>query len=142
MLRLLKRGYKPKVRPSGHVITKKFKDRGGSIPSNIFICGNNDSNGHYLSRCKEEGVKPHPARFPVQLPHFFVRFLTESGDLVFDPFAGSCTTGEACEIEKRKWIAVERDEPYLRSGRFRFEAQAATKKSKKGSRNGSQPLLF
>ena len=29
MKRLLVRGYKPKVRPSGHIITKKFRDNGG-----------------------------------------------------------------------------------------------------------------
>ena len=94
MKRLLVKGYKPKVRPSGHIITRKFKDNGGSIPSNIFICGNNDANGHYMERCKEEGIKPHPARFPVRLPLFFLRFLTDEGDQVLDPFAGSNTTGQ------------------------------------------------
>ena len=63
--------------------------------------GNNDSNGYYLSRCKETGIKPHPARFPVQLPEFFIKFLTAPGDLVLDPFAGSCTTGEAAERHAR-----------------------------------------
>ncbi len=124
MIRLLAKGYKPKVRPSGHIITKKFKDRGGSIPSNIFICGNNDANGHYMERCKAEGIKPHPARFPHQLPSFFVRFLTNPGDLVLDPFAGSNTTGQVCEQEGRTWIAIERDPEYLKASQFRFEPDA------------------
>jgi len=123
MKRLLNRGYRPKVRPSGHIITKKFKDNGGSIPANIIICGNNDANGHYLERCKQTGRKPHPARFPVQLPLFFVRFLTDPGDLVIDPFAGSNTTGEACELEGRRWIAVEHNPEYLEASRFRFEPE-------------------
>ena len=123
MRRLLERGYRAKVRPSGHIITKKFKDNGGSIPANIIICGNNDANGHYLERCKETGHKPHPARFPVQLPLFFIRFLTDTGDLVIDPFAGSNTTGEACEVESRRWIAVERNSEYLETSRFRFEPE-------------------
>lgn len=121
MQRLLERGYKPKTRPSGHIITKKFKDNGGSIPGNILICGNNDANGHYLSRCKEVGLKPHPARFPIQLPHFFIRFLTDGGDLVLDPFAGSNTTGEAAEELGRRWIALEHSLEYLEASRFRFE---------------------
>jgi hypothetical protein len=75
MKRLLKRGYRAKERPSGHKITSKFKECGGSIPGNVITMGNNDSNGRYLSRCKEAGMKPHPARFPVQLPEFFIKFL-------------------------------------------------------------------
>jgi len=126
MQRLLERGYRAKERPSGHRITRKFKDNGGSIRPNVLICGNNDANGHYLSRCNETGRKPHPARFPVAVPLFFVRFLTDPGDLVLDPFAGSNTTGEVCEAEGRKWIAVECDKDYLETSRFRFEPREAT----------------
>lgn len=151
MKRLLERGYKPKVRPSGHIITKKFKDNGGSIPANIFICGNNDANGHYMERCKETKTKPHPARFPVQLPDFFIRFLTDPGDVVLDPFAGSNTTGQAAEGLGRKWIAIEREESYLAGSKFRFEKDAASpangqkngsvrKRKKKGTRE--EPTLF
>lgn len=121
MKRLVKRGYRPKVRPSGHVITSKFVDRGGSIPPNVLIFGNNDSNGHYLEQCKANEIKPHPARFPIQLPTFFLEFLTDAGDVVLDPFAGSNTTGEACEQCSRKWIAAESEEKYLAASRFRFE---------------------
>jgi len=158
MKRLLEKGYKAKVRPSGHIITKKFKDRGGSIPSNIFICGNNDANGHYMERCEQEGIKPHPARFPHQLPSFFVRFLTDPGDLVLDPFAGSNTTGQVCEQEGRKWIAIERDEEYLKASQFRFESDSPTmvaggpiemgtngqarKKRSAGKKRDDQPELF
>jgi DNA modification methylase len=123
MRRLVKRGYRAKVRPSGHVITKKFTDRGGSIPSNLLVHGNNDANGRYLELCKLNNIKPHPARFPVQVPAFFIRFLTDRGDLVLDPFAGSNTTGEACEREDRKWIAIENHSPYLEASRFRFEGE-------------------
>lgn len=121
MKRLLVRGYRPKQRPSGHNITAKFRDNGGAIPPNLLTFGNNDSNGYYMEACKRAGVKPHPARFPVQVPQFFLRFLTDPSDLVLDPFAGSNTTGEACEREERKWIAIELNESYLDGSRFRFE---------------------
>jgi DNA modification methylase len=121
MRRLVKRGYRPTVRPSGHVITHKFKERGGSIPSNLLVLGNNDSNGYYIKRCKERGLKPHPARFPIQLPLFFLNFLTDRSDMVLDPFAGSNTTGEACERLGRRWIAIEKERTYLEASRFRFE---------------------
>jgi DNA modification methylase len=121
MKRLLKRGYRAKDRPSGHKITHKFTEQGGAIPPNLLTLGNNDANGYYLSRCAEEKTKPHPARFPVQLPEFFIGFLTSEGDLVLDPFAGSCTTGEAAERLSRKWIGFERVAEYLDGARFRFE---------------------
>src|SRR5262249_17882627 len=122
MQRLLERGYRAKERPSGHRITHKFKDNGGSIPPNLIICGNNDANGHYLSRCNETGQKPHPARYPAPVPQFFVRFLTDAGDLVLDPFAGSNITGEGCEGgEGRRGVAVETNKDYLKRSKFRFE---------------------
>jgi DNA modification methylase len=121
MLRLLKRGYRPKARPSGHVITHKFSDNGGSIPPNILIFGNNDANGVYMSKCQEAGLKPHPARFPIQLPTFFIRYLTDAGEVVLDPFAGSNTTGEAAEREGRRWLAFEREEKYLAGSVYRFD---------------------
>jgi site-specific DNA-methyltransferase (cytosine-N4-specific) len=121
MKRLLKRGYRPKERPSGHRITHKFIEQEGAIPPNVLTLGNNDSNGYYLKRCAEEKVKPHPARFPVQLPEHFIRFLTDEGDMVLDPFAGSCTTGQASEKMRRRWVAFEPHAPYLDGARFRFE---------------------
>jgi len=121
MHRLLRRGYRAKTRPSGHVITNKFIDRGGSIPGNLLSMGNNDANSHYFIRCKETGEKPHPARFPPQLPAFFIKFLTDEGDLILDPFAGSCTTGEVAENLHRRWICIDRETDYLNGAKFRFE---------------------
>ena len=54
----------------------------------------------------------HPARFPVALPDFFVRLLTRPGDLVVDPFAGTCTTAVAAERLGRRWLVAERDPSY------------------------------
>jgi len=90
-----------------------LKDNGGSIPPNLITCANNDASGYYLTRCIAEGKKPHPARFPVQVPLFFVRFLIDPGDLVLDPCAGSNTTGEICEAEGDNWIGFELDKEYL-----------------------------
>ena len=96
MKNLIQNGYKAKLRPSGHDISAKFqKDLGGSIPHNLLQISNTDSNSMYLRKCKDKGIKPHPARFPQALPEFFIKFLTEPGDLVLDPFAGSNVTGRA-----------------------------------------------
>ncbi|MEM8778498.1 MAG: site-specific DNA-methyltransferase [Cyanobacteria bacterium P01_G01_bin.49] len=113
--------YDPKKRPSGHDIGKSFgKDNGGAIPSNLLQIPNSESNSQYLRGCKALGLKAHPARFPGKLPEFFIRLLTEPGDLVIDIFAGSNTTGFIAEQENRYWIAFEKDIQYLAASSFRF----------------------
>lgn len=119
--------YTPKKRPSGHDIGKAFgKDNGGAIPPNLLQIPNTESNGSYLRGCKTVAVKGHPARFPGKLPEFFIRFLTEPGDLVLDIFAGSNTTGWVAEYEGRKWLAFDDRLEYLAASSFRFFADAAT----------------
>ena len=118
--------YTPKKRPSGHDIGKTFgKDNGGAIPPNLLQLSNSESNGSYLRGCKDVGVKSHPARFPSKLPEFFIRFLTEPGDLVLDIFAGSNTTGSVAECEGRKWLAFEQRIDYLATSSFRFFPDSA-----------------
>jgi site-specific DNA-methyltransferase (cytosine-N4-specific) len=113
--------YDPKKRPSGHDISKGFgKDNGGAIPSNLLEIPNTDSNSQYLRGCKTLGLKAHPARFPSKLPEFFIRFLTDPGDLVVDIFAGSNTTGFVAEQEGRYWLAFENEIQYLAASCFRF----------------------
>lgn len=113
--------YTPKVRPSGHDISNGFaKDNGGAIPPNLLQIPNTESNGQYLSGCKTVGAKGHPARFPSKLPEFFIRMLTDPGDLVVDIFAGSNTTGRVAEAEGRHWIAFESLPEYVAASAFRF----------------------
>lgn len=113
--------YQPKKRPSGHDIGKSFgKDNGGAIPSNLLQIPNSESNGQYQRGCKASGVKCHPARFPAKLPEFFIRMLTEPGDLVVDIFAGSNTTGQVAETENRHWLSFDLDRDYLAASAFRF----------------------
>ena len=130
MKRLIDRGYRAKLRPSGHVITQKFqRDHGGSIPSNLIERGNNESNSAYIRACAAAGLKPHPARFPKALPEFFIKLLTAENDLVLDPFAGSNTTGAVAEDLGRRWLAFELSREYVTSSRLRFsalEAEAAS----------------
>ena len=46
--------------------------------------------------------------------------LTDPGDLVFDPFAGSCVTGAVAERTNRKWVCCELSEEYLQGAAARF----------------------
>ncbi|MCC6139762.1 MAG: site-specific DNA-methyltransferase [Nitrospira sp.] len=132
MKRLIKRGVKQTVRPSGHVITDTFaSDKGGSIPSNLIQCGNNESNSSYIKNSKQAGSKVHPARFPAELPRFFIEFLTRPGDSVLDPFAGSNTTGYVAESLKRKWTGIEIRSDYAVESRLRFEESPESESAKK-----------
>lgn len=122
MLRLIKKGLKSTVRPSGHVINESFsQDKGGSIPSNVIISGNNESNSAYMKLTKESKQKVHPARFPAELPKFFIEFLTDPGDIVLDPFSGSNTTGQVAEELQRKWISMEINPEYVENSKLRFK---------------------
>jgi site-specific DNA-methyltransferase (cytosine-N4-specific) len=113
--------YTPKQRPSGHEIGLAFAtNNGGAIPSNLLQIPNSESNGVYLGACKEVGVIGHPARFPSKLPEFFIRLLTDPGDLIVDIFAGSNTTGMVAEIEGRRWLAFELNREYVAASVLRF----------------------
>ncbi|NCO42554.1 MAG: site-specific DNA-methyltransferase [Armatimonadetes bacterium CG_4_10_14_3_um_filter_66_18] len=113
--------YQPAKRPSGHDISGNFgKRNGGAIPSNLLQIPNTDSNSHYLRTLKALGQKRHPARFPPGLPRFFIKFLTEEGDLVLDFFSGSNTTGAVAEELGRRWISIELDRQYAVLSAVRF----------------------
>jgi len=120
MKQLVKNRYKAKSRPSGHQISTKLNKSRGSIPANLLQITHTESNRRYLRLSQEHNIKPHPARFPDELPEYFIRMLTDEGDLVVDPFAGSCVTGEVCERLHRLWICVDLVEEYLKGGIARF----------------------
>jgi len=144
MKRLLKRrAYNAGKRPSEFVISEDgfLTDHGGSIPHNMFELegieegktprlpnvmrfANTSSNDYYLRTCRERGITPHPARMPLNLAAFFINFLTDPGDLVFDPFAGTNTTGYVAELDHRRWVAVETDKNYIEQARIRFDDPA------------------
>ena len=142
-------------RPSGFNVSEEAfkKDNGGAIahklfeledidPSrearlpNAFSFANTTSADYYSRSCREREITPHPARMPTGLANFFVQFLTEPGDLVFDPFAGSNTTGYVAELNRRRWLSVEKEPGYSEQSKIRlsdpaFKRLATTRKAKK-----------
>jgi site-specific DNA-methyltransferase (cytosine-N4-specific) len=121
MQHLLKNGYTAKKRPSGHDISVKFqKDNGGAVPPNLLAVANTESTSRYQEYCRDNNLPIHPARFPAQLPEYFIRLLTDPGDVVVDPFAGSCVTGAVAEAMGRRWICCEMSEEYLQGALSRF----------------------
>jgi site-specific DNA-methyltransferase (cytosine-N4-specific) len=91
-----------------------------SIPPNLLAVANTESTSRYQEYCRDNNIPIHPARFPAQLPEYFLRMLTDPGDLVVDPFAGSCVTGAVAEALRRKWVGCELSEEYLQGAVSRF----------------------
>lgn len=137
---LIRNGYKAKKRPSGHDISDAFqRDNGGAIPPNLLEIANTESNSHYLRRCKELNIKPHPARYPEALVQFFIDFLTDPDDLVVDPFAGSNVTGAVCQRSMRRWLVSEQRVDYLDGSLARFEVAATPPKKEPRARQARRP---
>ncbi len=127
MRRLLRDGYEAARRPSQHDISPHFRrDNGGAIPPNLLQVPNTRSADDYFRRCRAAGLPIHPARFPPPVPEFFIRFLTEPGQTVLDPFAGSNVTGHVAEKLGRHWLAVEINRDYVDGSHLRFTAAAAS----------------
>jgi DNA modification methylase len=122
MRKLLENGYNRGKRPSGHVAKKFERDNGGAIPPNLLVIAHTSSTDVYQSYCRERGIVVHPARFPRQIPEFFVKFLTRKGDLILDPFGGSNMTGYVAEKLGRRWLAFEKEPKYVESSEGRFLA--------------------
>ena len=123
MTKLFERGsYNTGERSGGHKPgeTSFLNEHGGAIPHNLISLANTSSNTAYHKYCREKNHPIHPARFPSGIPAFFIRMLTDKGDTVFDPFAGSCMTGEVAEQMGREWICCDLEEEYLEGALGRF----------------------
>jgi hypothetical protein len=151
MRKLLERGtYNPGTRPSEHQIgeTSFLADNGGAIPPNVLMpsaaailqeilatggettdvlsIANTSTADPYQRYCRDNGIAQHPARMPMKLVQFFVDFLTEPGDLVLDPFAGSNSTGFVADLRERRWVGIEADEHYAHTSEERFKQYEMT----------------
>lgn len=124
---LKKQSYNGGRRPSQHKIgeTSFLTDNGGAIPPNVLEFSNTLSTDAYRQYCRDNELPLHPARMPAGLAEFFIKFLTDPGDLVLDPFAGSNTTGAAAEELGRRWVAIEPSAEYIEGSRGRFPSLAA-----------------
>jgi len=141
MLRLLAlQKYNAGKRPSEHHIgsTSFLKRHRGAIPSNVIAVSNTRSADAYQEYCRKRALPIHPARMSSDLPMFFIKFLTTKRDLVVDPFAGSNTTGAVAERLKRRWIAVEPNQYYVKGSKGRFPRAYSPKRSHGASKHPSR----
>ena len=64
--------------------------------------------------------KVHPTEKPLKLFEYLVSVSSNEGDIVLDPFAGSGTTGVACENLNRNYILIEKEEDYCKIAEARI----------------------
>jgi site-specific DNA-methyltransferase (adenine-specific) len=62
----------------------------------------------------------HPTQKPVTLFEYLIKTYTNEGDLVWDGFAGSGTTGVACINTNRRFICVEKEQEYFEKAEARI----------------------
>ncbi len=67
------------------------------------------------------GCKTHPTEKPVDLMKYYIANSSNEGDLVFDPFMGSGSTGVAALELGRKFIGCEIDEKYFKVAEERIQ---------------------
>jgi site-specific DNA-methyltransferase (cytosine-N4-specific) len=115
--------YNSGERPSGHKVSEKgfLTHNGGSIPQSVLNYANTGTDNQYRDWCKSKDLPMHPARMPITVADFFIKFLTDPKDLVLDPFGGSCTTGKSAENLSRRWVCVEQEKDYLNGAKGRFQ---------------------
>jgi len=71
---------------------------------------------------EEKAFGKHPTQKPLALVERCLRASTNPGDIIFDPFAGSATTGVASLKLGRRFIGIERGQEYAAIGAKRLEA--------------------
>lgn len=97
----------------------------GRIPRNVLTRSHTCSDTKaYRRHAQALGLPVHAAMQPTTLPDFFIRFLTEPGDLVLDPFGGTVKTGLAAERLGRRWLVTEQMGAYLRGAAELFRVAA------------------
>lgn len=90
--------------------TEGHNDSGGA--SRFFPVFRYEAKAPTSERPSVDGVA-HPTVKPLELMRWLVRLVTPVGAVVLEPFAGSGTTAEACVLEDRQCIAIEREAEYL-----------------------------
>jgi site-specific DNA-methyltransferase (cytosine-N4-specific) len=104
----------------GHPGLRYRTDNGGRIPFDFIQCGSEGPSGPYGRYCKARGLPLHPARMPARPANFWIRFTTDPGDVVADPFGGSLQVAAQAEALGRHFFTSDYTLEYLRGGTSRF----------------------
>ena len=68
------------------------------------------------------GKTGHPAVFPEKLANDHIVSWSSEGDIIFDPFMGSGTTGKMAKLNNRRFIGIEKVPEYFEIAKNRIES--------------------
>ena len=67
----------------------------------------------YVTASSEARKYKHPAMMPLSLAKDLILTFSNENDLIYDPFAGSGTTGKAAKLTNRKFLLSEKNFKYI-----------------------------
>jgi site-specific DNA-methyltransferase (adenine-specific) len=94
---------------------RKMIDSGLVRPDNVFRFPT-------AGQARDNTIR-HPAPYHRQLPEYFIKFLTDEGDTILDPFSGIGTTGLPCRDTNRNYIGYELNPKYADFSRKRIQGE-------------------
>ncbi|WP_206438758.1 site-specific DNA-methyltransferase [Mesorhizobium sp. M7D.F.Ca.US.005.01.1.1] len=62
----------------------------------------------------------HPTQKPLDLARYFIRTYSDPGEVVLDNVMGSGTAGVAALLEGRRFLGIEKDQPYFETAKARI----------------------
>jgi site-specific DNA-methyltransferase (adenine-specific) len=91
------------------------------IPTNIIHATVKADESYWLAR-KQTGVN-HRGKYPAMIPDFFIRLMTDPGDVVLEPFNGTGTTTLKAEQLGRRSVGFEVSESNVKLSRRIYEIE-------------------
>lgn len=98
---------------------------GGRVPYNVITDYSLDMATNFVDFKKPRGkdsIPDHPTQKPVVLMEWLIKLVTNPGDIILDPFAGTGTTGVAARNLGRHSILFDREQQYVDLIEKRIEA--------------------
>lgn len=94
----------------------------------------------------EKSYGKHPTQKPLRLLYRIILASTEEGQIILDPFAGSCTAGIAANLLGRSFIGIDQCEEFLNLGIARKreieDSGNATRLLRKMSENPNEVMVM
>ena len=107
--------------------TRRGKDDYMEYDNKEIILENEFGKRYNIWKFSTNSIKEHPAIFPEQLANDHIISWSNEGDLVYDPFMGSGTTGKMAVLNNRNFIGIEKDETYFNIAKKRIDEAIADK---------------
>lgn len=115
--------YTRAIRQNGSVTVAGNSTRKSNINKammKMVIDGNSEQS--IIRQVRDRFNRVHPTQKPVRLIERLLALTTIPGNVVLDPFSGSCSTAIACVNTNRKYIGFEIDKEYYDAGVSRLNA--------------------